>query len=114
MMAHSDWLINLPRVAGNSLYGQLISNREGISGGTQQFAQSKNLKVVQISAIQLEMYCRGKKIRHEIFRVVSRFPRNISCYISESRLPLGQCVSTVKIICFYLTREKSPAGREYT
>ena len=31
------------------------------------------------------------EILHEIFRVVSRFPRNISCYILENRLPLGQC-----------------------
>ena len=28
---------------------------------------------------------------HEIFRVVSRFPRYISCYIAEQLLPLGQC-----------------------
>ena len=28
---------------------------------------------------------------HEIFRAVSRFPRYTSCYIAESRLPLGQC-----------------------
>ena len=28
---------------------------------------------------------------HEIFRVVSRFPRYISCFIAERRLPLGQC-----------------------
>ena len=28
---------------------------------------------------------------HEIFRVVLRFPCYISCYIAESRLPLGQC-----------------------
>ena len=27
---------------------------------------------------------------HEIFRVVSRVPRYISCYIAENRLPLGQ------------------------
>ena len=30
-------------------------------------------------------------ILHELFRVVSRFPRYISCYIAESRFPLGQC-----------------------
>ena len=30
-------------------------------------------------------------ILHEIFRVVSRFPRYISCYIAERRFPLGQC-----------------------
>ena len=30
-------------------------------------------------------------ILHEIFRVVSRFPRYISCYIAENQLPLGQC-----------------------
>ena len=29
-------------------------------------------------------------ILHDIFRAVSRFPRYISCYITESRLPLGQ------------------------
>ena len=32
------------------------------------------------------------QILHEIFRVVSRFPRYISCYIAENRLPLGQCI----------------------
>ena len=30
------------------------------------------------------------EIPHEIFRVVSRFPRYISCYISENPLSLGQ------------------------
>ena len=30
-------------------------------------------------------------ILHEIFRIVSRFPRHISCYIAESRFPLGKC-----------------------
>ena len=30
-------------------------------------------------------------ILHEIFRVVSRIPHYISCYIAESRFPLGQC-----------------------
>ena len=30
-------------------------------------------------------------ILQDIFRVVSRFPRYISCYIAENRLPLGQC-----------------------
>ena len=33
------------------------------------------------------------RILHEIFRVVSRFPRYISCYIAENRFPLGQCIS---------------------
>ena len=28
----------------------------------------------------------------EIFRVVSRFPRYISCYAAENQLPLGQCM----------------------
>ena len=43
------------------------------------------------------MNCRGKHdtVQHELFRVVSRFPRYISCYIAESRLPLGQCTATV-------------------
>ena len=30
-------------------------------------------------------------ILHEIFRVVSRFPRYISCYIAEYWIPLGHC-----------------------
>ena len=30
-------------------------------------------------------------IPHEQFRVVSRFPCYISCYIAENRIPLGQC-----------------------
>ena len=30
-------------------------------------------------------------IVHEIFRVVSRFPRYISCYIAENRFSLEQC-----------------------
>ena len=29
------------------------------------------------------------EILYEIFRVISRFPPYISCYISENRLPLG-------------------------
>ena len=33
-------------------------------------------------------------IQHEIFRVVSRFPRYISYYIAESRLPLRQCITS--------------------
>ena len=32
-------------------------------------------------------------ILHEIFREVSCFPRNISCYIAECWFPLGQCGS---------------------
>ena len=31
-------------------------------------------------------------ILHEIFRVVSGFPRYISCYIAENGIPLGQCI----------------------
>ena len=31
-------------------------------------------------------------ILHEIFRVVSRFPRYISCYIAENLFSLGQCI----------------------
>ena len=30
-------------------------------------------------------------ILHELLREVSCFPRYISCYIAEKRLPLGQC-----------------------
>ena len=36
-------------------------------------------------------------ILHEIFRVVSRFPRYISCYIAENRFPLGQCKKRIRI-----------------
>ena len=38
-------------------------------------------------------------ILHEIFHVVSRFPRYISCYIAESWLPLGQCIAVAVLIC---------------
>ena len=31
------------------------------------------------------------EILYEIFRVISRFPPYISCYISDNRLPLEQC-----------------------
>ena len=31
-------------------------------------------------------------ILHELFRVLSRYPHYISCYIAESRLPLEQCI----------------------
>ena len=34
------------------------------------------------------------EILYEIFRVVSRFPHNISCYIAE--LPLGQCIQVCR------------------
>ena len=40
------------------------------------------------------MKCRGKPDTTwtiELFRVVSRCPRYISCYIAEIRLPLVQC-----------------------
>ena len=33
-------------------------------------------------------------LQYEIFRVVSRFPRCISCYIAESPFPLKQCLSS--------------------
>ena len=38
------------------------------------------------------------EIPHEIFHVVSRFPRNISCYITESGLPLGQCMAAAPLL----------------
>ena len=38
------------------------------------------------------MKCRGKRgTTWNIPRIVSRFPRYISCSIAENRLPLGQC-----------------------
>ena len=39
-------------------------------------------------------------ILHEIFRVVSRFPRFISCYIAENRFLLGQCAGFAKLSYF--------------
>ena len=39
------------------------------------------------------------EILHEIFRVVSRFPCCISCYISENRLILGQCTTQTIVYC---------------
>ena len=47
-------------------------------------------KAIQISAIYRDITCHEEEnlILHEIFRVVSRFPCYISCYIAESRLPL--------------------------
>ena len=62
-------------------------------------------KAIQISAIYRNITCNVEEnlILHEIFRVVSCFPRYISCYIAESRLPLGQCtlysVLTVLNMC---------------
>ena len=38
------------------------------------------------------------QILHEKFLKASRFPLYISCYISENRLPLGQCAQ----LCIYL------------
>ena len=49
------------------------------------------------------MRSRGNVILHEIFRVVSHFSRYISCYIAESRLPLGQC-SYLKNKYFFICR----------
>ena len=50
---------------------------------------------------------RGKRdtVLHKIFRVVFRFPRYISCYIAENRLPLGQCMDVTELTCRQL-----PAG----
>ena len=47
-------------------------------------------KVIQIYVART---AQENEILHEIFRVVSRFPRKISCYISENRLSLGQCIA---------------------
>ena len=37
------------------------------------------------------MKFRENEILHEIFRIVSRFPRKISCFIAENQFPSGQC-----------------------
>ena len=52
------------------------------------------------SIIQHVQKCRGTRDTiHEIFRVVSRFPCYISCYISENRFPLGEC--SIQYLLFY-------------
>ena len=43
------------------------------------------------------MYVEQNKILQEIFRIVWRFPRYISCYIAEYRLPLGECTVQLSI-----------------
>ena len=49
----------------------------------------------------------GNMILNEIFRVVLRFPRYISCYIAESRFPLGQCNKFANhMVCFYTMQKK--------
>ena len=62
---HWPWLANMSISFRRTLLNQII--RE-ITGNVQE-----------------------NEILHEIFRLVPRFPRYISCYISENRLPLGQC-----------------------
>ena len=48
------------------------------------------------------MKCGGKPVTTcNIPRIVSCFPRYFSCYIAESRLPLGQCKVT-----FCMTNQK--------
>ena len=49
-------------------------------------------------------------ILHEIFRVVSHFPRYISCYFAENRFPLGQCTvqSTAAIETVYFSSCMKP------
>ena len=37
-------------------------------------------------------------IIHEIFRVLLRSPRYVSCYIADNGLPLGQCMYTVLLM----------------
>ena len=39
------------------------------------------------------------KILHEIFPVVSRFSRSISCYISENQSLLGRCMVWTYFVC---------------
>ena len=49
----------------------------------------------------------GNMILNEIFRVVLRFPRYISCYIAESRFPLGQCNKFANhMVCFNTMQKK--------
>ena len=50
-------------------------------------------------------------ILHELFRVVSRLPRYISCYIAGNQFHLGQCLEgTVR---YDLHRSSSPANFMY-
>ena len=50
-------------------------------------------------------------ILHELFRVVSRFPRYISCYIVESQLPFGQCVTWKNMLEEMEKRKENEATR---
>ena len=49
-----------------------------------------SVKGIKISAIYVTWNVQENMIQHELFPLVSRFPRYISCSIPENRLPLGQ------------------------
>ena len=51
-------------------------------------------------------------ILHELFCVVSRLPRYISCYIAENRFPLGQCTRIFFILyCTNISTKSKPYSK---
>ena len=47
------------------------------------------------------------EILNEIFRIVSRFPRDILCYFKKNRLPLGQCVVRITYVYKWILKPTS-------
>ena len=56
------------------------------------------LKGIKISELCITRNVKEIEMQHEIFLMVSRFLRYVKCYISENRLPLGQC-SLRSVLC---------------
>ena len=75
----------LPPLLGTPLPYFDLMREGGGRGGTLLEKQSKFLRY--------NMKCRGKRDTTLKIPRSIRFSRNISCYIAESRLPLGQCSS---------------------
>ena len=61
--------------------------------GTIPYCPSAGNTYTLQKGIQISVKVEENEILHEIFRVLTRFPRYIPCYISENRLPLGQCIA---------------------
>ena len=65
--------------------------------GKERYGAHLTLSEKESKFPRYNMKCKGKHdiiiTVHEIFLVVSCFPRFISCYIAENQLPLGQCIA---------------------
>ena len=72
------------------------------SGGSSSPSPGSSQQVSEVLLLEKQskfprynMKCiEENQIIHKILCVLSRFPHYISCYIAESRLPLGQCIRT--------------------